>query len=178
MNQVVKKIILSEDCTLEIIKGDITDENVDAIVNAANSNLKHGGGVAGAISQKGGPIIKIESNKIGFVPVGNVALTSAGDLPAKYIIHAVGPRWGEGEEEVKLKNAIINSIQLADRNKFESISMPAISSGIFGFPKEKCAEIIINTIKNYITTNNNIFLKTIRICLFDQEMVKIFLKYL
>jgi O-acetyl-ADP-ribose deacetylase (regulator of RNase III) len=178
MNQLIKKINLTEDCSLEIIMGDITDENVDAIVNAANSNLKHGGGVAGAISKKGGPIIQIESNKIGFVPVGNVALTSAGNLPAKCIIHAVGPRWGEGEEEVKLNNAVINSLQLAEKNKFESISLPAISSGIFGFPKERCAELIITAIKNYMSTNKKNILKVIRICLFDQETVKLFLKYL
>jgi O-acetyl-ADP-ribose deacetylase (regulator of RNase III) len=116
---------------LKLVQGDITIEEVDAIVNAANSHLKHGGGVAGAIVRKGGLVIQEESDKIGYVPVGEVALTTAGGLPARYVIHAVGPRWGEGDEDNKLKNAVLNSLKLATKENFQSVSLPAISSGIF-----------------------------------------------
>src|SRR5512139_1934358 len=90
--------------TLRLVQGDLTHRDVDAIVNAANSYLKHGGGVAGAIVRKGGRIIQDESNKIGYVPVGAAAITTGGKLKARYVIHAVGPRMGEGDEDNKLKN--------------------------------------------------------------------------
>jgi len=120
---------------LRLVKGDITERDVDVIVNAANSILNHGGGVAGAIVRKGGRLIQEESDKIGSVPVGSAVMTSAGKLRCKAIIHAVGPRMGEGEEDDKLKNAVRTSLLLASQNGFVSISMPAISSGTFGFPK-------------------------------------------
>lgn len=107
------KSVVVESAEIRIIKGDLTESNVDAIVNAANSHLKHGGGVAGAIVRKGGDIIQEESDRIGFVPVGNCAITSAGRLKAKYVIHTVGPRWGEGDEENKLKNAINSVLNMA-----------------------------------------------------------------
>lgn len=135
---------------LRLVLGDITERDVDAIVNAANSYLQHGGGVAGAIVKKGGHIIQEESDRVGFVPVGNAAITSAGRLPAKYVIHAVGPRMGEGDEDNKLKEAIINSLQLAEKKGIKSISIPAISSGIFGFPKDRCAMILVRMALDYI----------------------------
>ena len=131
------------DKTLRLVQGDLTERDVDAIVNAANSYLQHGGGVAGAIVRKGGQIIQEESNKIGFVPVGGVAITGAGKLPAKFVIHAVGPRMGEGDEDNKLKNAVLSSLLLATEKGLKSISIPAISSGIFGFPKDRCAAILV-----------------------------------
>ena len=94
--------------------------------------------------RKGGHIIQEESDRIGFVPVGNVAMTTAGKLPSKYVIHAVGPRMGEGDEDSKLKNAVLSSLMLASEKGLRSISFPAISSGIFGFPKDRCAKILIN----------------------------------
>src|SRR3990172_3915451 len=123
---------------IRLVQGDITEQKTDAIVNAANSHLQHGGGVAGAIVKKGGQIIQKESDKIGYVPVGKSAITTAGKLPSKYVIHAVGPRWGEGDEDNKLKSAVISSFKLADEKKLKSISIPAISAGIFGFPKDRC----------------------------------------
>ncbi len=96
---------------IKIVRGDITESDVDAIVNAANSYLQHGGGVAGAISRKGGPVIQQESNAIGYVPVGECAITSGGRLRAPYVIHTVGPRMGEGDEENKLKKAINNVLR-------------------------------------------------------------------
>ena len=161
---------------LRIKKGDITDEEVDAIVNAANSHLQHGGGVAGAIVRKGGRIIQEESNKIGYVPVGGVAVTSAGSLKAKYVIHAVGPRWGEGNEDEKLKNAVLNSLKKAQELELESISLPAISSGIFGFPKERCAKIMIKTIIDFFEENKESTLKVVNCCNIDDYTNNLFLE--
>ncbi len=159
---------------IKIINGDITEEKVDAIVNAANSYLKHGGGVAGAIVRKGGNIIQRESDRIGFVPVGQVALTKAGKLPARFIIHAVGPKWGEGDEDNKLRHAVKNSLELAERKNLKTITMPAISSGIFGFPKNRCAKIILNCIKKYFHSHPTGSLKEVRICLFDKLTIGVF----
>jgi O-acetyl-ADP-ribose deacetylase (regulator of RNase III) len=160
---------------VKIVKGDITEERVDAIVNAANSNLEHGGGVAGAIVRKGGKVIQEESDRIGFVPVGQAVLTGAGHLSAKFVIHTVGPRWGEGEENLKLKNAVESSLKLAEKENMHSISLPAISAGIFGFPKEECAEIILKTLFKYIKNHEDGSLREIRICLFDEFMIDTFL---
>ncbi len=174
MNQEIRQKEIVPGKWLKLVKGDITEERVDAIVNAANSHLRHGGGVAGAIVRKGGYEIQAESNKIGFVPVGEVALTGAGKLPAKYVIHAVGPRWGEGDEDIKLKNAVENSLKLSDEKGFKKISMPAISSGIFGFPKDRCAQILLRTISEYLQNHPTSFLSEVRICLFDQPTIEAF----
>jgi len=138
---------------ISIIKGDLTESGADAIVNAANSYLQHGGGVAGAIARKGGPVIQEESNAIGYVPVGECAVTSGGKLKARYVIHAVGPRWGEGDEHNKLRNAIRNVLSTAASKGFRSIALPAISAGIFGFPKAECAKIIIGEIASFLEGN-------------------------
>ncbi len=160
---------------LKLIKGDITAETVDAIVNAANSRLQHGGGVAGAIVRKGGRIIQEESNRIGFVPVGEAALTGAGALPARHVIHAVGPRWGEGDEDMKLKNAVENSLRLAEKEGLKTISIPAISSGIFGFPTERCAGIILHTVGSYFEEHPGGSLREVRICIIDEPTMSVFL---
>ncbi len=161
---------------LRLVKGDITERDVDAIVNAANSHLKHGGGVAGAIVRRGGRVIQEESDRIGFVPVGSAALTTAGSLPCKAVIHAVGPRMGEGDEDDKLKNAVVSSLRLASRNGFRSISMPAISSGIFGFPKDRCAEILVNESRRFLQDNPDTSLETVEFCIFDDETLGHFLR--
>jgi len=159
--------------TIRIIRGDLTESSVDAIVNAANSYLQHGGGVAGAISRKGGSIIQEESNRIGYVPVGRAALTSAGNLKARYVIHAVGPRWGEGDEEEKLKNAVLSALTLASEKGFVSLSLPAISAGIFGFPKERCASIMVKEVMDYLT-NNKTSLKEVNFYLMDPDIIQFF----
>lgn len=153
---------------------DITERNTDTIVNAANSYLRHGGGVAAAIVRKGGAIIQEESNKIGFVPVGSAVMTTAGRLSCKAVIHAVGPRMGEGNEEYKLKKAIINSLLLASIQKFCSISIPAISSGIFGFPKDKCAKILVGETKRFLEQNEESSIKVIEFCIIDDETINCF----
>jgi O-acetyl-ADP-ribose deacetylase (regulator of RNase III) len=129
---------------LRLVSADLAERDVDAIVNAANSHLQHGGGVAGAIVRKGGRVIQEESDKIGTVPVGGAAITTGGALKARYVIHAVGPRMGEGDEDNKLKNAINSVLNLAAEEKLRSISVPAVSAGIFGFPKDRCAKILVN----------------------------------
>lgn len=159
---------------LRLILGDITERDVDAIVNAANERLQHGGGVAGAIVKKGGQIIQEESNKIGYVPVGNAAITTAGKLPAKFVIHAVGPRMGEGDEDNKLKSAVFNSLRLASEKGLKSLSMPAISSGIFGFPKDRCAKILISESLSFLNKYKDSSLEVVEFCIFDEETLKYF----
>jgi len=161
---------------IRLVQGDITEQGTDAIVNPANSYLRHGGGVAGAIVRKGGQIIQEESDKIGYVPVGKAAVTTAGRLKAKYVIHAVGPRWGEGDEDNKLRSAVLSSLKLASEKNLKTISIPAISSGIFGFPKDRCAEILIRESSEYLLKNPETSLREIDICIFDEETVKIFLR--
>lgn len=153
---------------IKIMVDDITERDTDAIVNAANNYLKHGGGVAGAIVRKGGHIIQEESDRIGFVPTGSAVITSAGSLKAKYVIHAVGPKWGEGDEENKLKNAVLKTLRIADEHKLKSISFPAISSGIYGCPKDMVARILVNTVVEYLNTQNTT-LDYVEFCLFDED---------
>ena len=173
---------------MRLVNGDITERNVDAIVNAANSFLKRGGGVAAAIVREGGTIIQEESDRIvtskGPVPVGTAVATTAGKLPCKAVINAVGPRMGEGNEDYKLRKAIKSSLLLASKDGFRSISMPAISSGIFGFPKGRCAKILIEESKTFLQgnndecrNNNNTTLSTLDIiefCIFDDETLDYF----
>jgi len=162
--------------TLRLVKGDITERNVDVIVNAANSYLRHGAGVAGAIVRKGGYVIQEESDKIGFVSVGSAVITTAGKLPCKAVIHAVGPRMGEGDEDNKLKSAVRNSLILASLKGFRSISMPAISSGIFGFPKNRCAQILISESTKFVHSNPQTTIETIEFCMYDDETLSYFTK--
>lgn len=160
--------------TLKLVHGDLTAEAVDAIVNAANEHLAHGGGVAGAIVRRGGRIIQEESDRIGYVPVGQAAITGAGSLPAHYVIHAVGPRWGEGDEDQKLASALRSALTLADARGLRSIAAPAISSGIFGFPKERCAEILVETALEFLRAHPHSPLREIRFTLIDTLSVEIF----
>jgi O-acetyl-ADP-ribose deacetylase len=164
---------------LEIVQGDITGEAVDAIVNAANSHLQHGAGVAGAIVRRGGYQIQQESTEWvqqhGTVGHTEPAYTSAGKLPCRYVIHAVGPVWGEGDEDAKLASAIRGSLQLADRLELASIAFPAISTGIFGFPKERAARIFFETLQDYFSANPTSGLKLVRLTLYDRPSLTIFL---
>jgi O-acetyl-ADP-ribose deacetylase len=166
--QLIDEIRISNDKIIRLIKGDITDQNVDVIVNPANSYLKHGGGVAGAIVRKGGKIIQTESDRIGFVSVGSSVITTSGELPCQAIIHTVGPKMGEGNEDFKLSKSIHSSLSLASDNSYNSISIPAISSGIFGFPKDRCANILLDESIKFLQ-NNNTTLETIEFCIIDDE---------
>jgi O-acetyl-ADP-ribose deacetylase (regulator of RNase III) len=161
---------------LELVDGDLTEQSTDAIVNAANANLILGGGVAGAIRTKGGPRIQEECNKIGGTFVGGAVITTGGNLKAKHIIHAVGPRMGEGQEDTKLKNATLNSLKLADQHKLKSIAFPAISTGIFGFPIDRCAVIMISTVIAYLRGKTT--LERVVICLWGRDAYSVFEKEL
>jgi len=164
-----------KDKKIAILLGDITDMNVDAIVNAANNELQHGGGVALAIVKKGGNIIQEEGSKIGFCETGKAVITTGGNLKANYVIHTVGPIYGEGDEDKKLKNAVLNCLNLSDSKNLKSIAFPAISAGIYHFPKDRCAKIMLNTIVEYIK-NTNSDLKEIYIVLYDNDTFRIFAK--
>jgi O-acetyl-ADP-ribose deacetylase (regulator of RNase III) len=135
---------------LEILEGDITELEVDAIVNPANEQLQLGSGVAGAIREKGGPSIQEECNRIGGTVVGTAVMTGAGHLKARRVIHAVGPRMGEGDEDKKLAAAVRSALALADRRALKSIALPAISTGNFGFPMDRAARIILTEIQRFL----------------------------
>ncbi|MBN1867868.1 macro domain-containing protein [Candidatus Sumerlaeota bacterium] len=162
---------------LRLVQGDITEERVDAVVNAANSALAHGGGVAGAIVRKGGDEIQRESDRVAPVPVGGAAMTGAGRLPARAVIHAVGPRMGEGDEDAKLSSAVRSALRLACEKGFGSISMPAIGSGIFGYPKDRCAEALLSTTLEFLKENPETTLREVRFCNFDEPTCSIFLAH-
>jgi O-acetyl-ADP-ribose deacetylase (regulator of RNase III) len=155
--------------TIRLVSADITERDVDAVVNAANSRLQHGGGVAGAIVRKGGQVIQEESNKIGYVPAGAAVITTGGKLKARYVIHAIGPRMGEGDEDNKLRNAITSVLKLATQEKLATISVPAISAGIYGFPKDRCAKILISETVAFLKNNVESSLGLVEFCIFDQE---------
>ena len=157
---------------LELTQGDITDQTIDAIVNAANAALQMGGGVAGAIRRKGGPAIQEECNRIGGTHVGGAVITTGGNLAAKYVIHAVGPKHGEEHEDTKLKDATLNSLILADQKNLKSIAFPAISTGIFGFPKDRCATIMLSTTIAYLEGPTK--LEKVVYCLYDMKTLEIF----
>jgi O-acetyl-ADP-ribose deacetylase (regulator of RNase III) len=161
---------------IRLTSADLTERDVDAIVNAANSRLQHGGGVAGAIVRKGGRIIQEESDAIGFVPVGGAAVTSGGKLRARHIIHAVGPRMGEGDEDRKLKSAIASVLKLAAEKGFASIAVPAISAGIFGFPRDRCAKILVGETAAFLRDNPASTLKLVEFCIVDAEAFELFRK--
>jgi len=157
---------------LELLDGDLTEMDTDAIVNAANAQLILGGGVAGAIRRKGGPKIQAECDKTGGTFVGGAVITTGGNLNARHVIHAVGPRMGEGDEDQKLKNATLNSLKVADENHLKSISFPAISTGIFGFPIERCAEIMLKTTIDYLKGQTG--LERVGFCLFGRDSYEVF----
>ncbi|QHS62601.1 O-acetyl-ADP-ribose deacetylase [Chitinophaga agri] len=147
---------------ITLIQGDITKMEVDAIVNAANTSLLGGGGVDGAIHRAGGPAILEECRRIrdrqGRCAPGEAVITTAGKLPAKYVIHTVGPVWNKGNEEEKglLRSAYISSLQLAVKNGVGTIAFPNISTGVYRFPKEVAAEIAIAAVKDFMAQDNRI----------------------
>ncbi len=161
---------------IELVQCDITESESDAIVNAANSQLILGAGVAGAIRSKGGPSIQEECDGIGHCPVGEAVITGGGNLKARHVIHAVGPRQGEGGEEEKLKNATLNSLKVADENNLKSITFPAISTGIYGFPLDACARIMLTGTKQYLSGTTG--LQRVVFALFDNKSLDAFNKHL
>ncbi len=160
------------DTTIEIVEGDLTDLATDAIVNPANANLVLGGGVAGAIARRGGPSIQAECDRHGPIEVGEAALTGAGELAAGAVIHAVGPRMGEGDEDEKLANATRGALALAEQHGLRSIALPAISTGIFGYPLERCAQVMLGTIIAFVAPGAQ--LDRVVICLWGADACRCF----
>jgi O-acetyl-ADP-ribose deacetylase (regulator of RNase III) len=163
---------------IELLKGDITKIKTDAIVNAANSSLMGGGGVDGVIHRAGGPAILEECRKIiarqGRCATGEAVITTGGNLPAKFVIHTVGPVWngGQYDEENKLANCYKNSLRLAVENNCRSIAFPNISTGIYHFPKKEAAQIAISTVKAFLANDHTIELMTF-VC-FDDENYELY----
>ncbi|MCS6829830.1 MAG: macro domain-containing protein [Armatimonadota bacterium] len=177
MGQILAQTGFSSGQRLALVQGDLTKEQVDAIVNAANEWLQHGGGVAGAIVRAGGEIIQEESNRIGRVPTGSAAVTGAGRLPARYVIHAVGPIWSNytpEEADRLLASAVHSSLQRADELGIATIAFPAISSGIYGFPKDRCAKVMIGAIEEYFTRHPSSSVKEVRLVLIDTPTMQAF----
>jgi O-acetyl-ADP-ribose deacetylase (regulator of RNase III) len=163
-----------------LVAGDITGERVDAIVNAANNRLIHGGGVAGAIVRRGGSSIQQESNewvrRNGPLQRGQAAVTAAGALPCQAVIHVAGPVWGEGDEDAKLRDAVRAALQTAADRRYGSLALTAISTGIFGFPKERGAQIILAAIEEWSQALTETTLREIRVTLLDETTQTIFLE--
>lgn len=180
MNKVLKESKFPTGQIIQFVQGDITTEEVDAIVNAANEHLQHGGGVAWAISKRGGPTIQKESDQWvqtkGTVEHAHPAWTSGGQLPARYVIHAVGPVWGRGDEDTKLSEAVTGSLRVADELDLKTVAFPAISTGIFGFPKERAAKVILETIESYFDENTSSGIVVVKLVLFDQSTADAFLQ--
>jgi O-acetyl-ADP-ribose deacetylase (regulator of RNase III) len=169
-------VITMNNTTLELVEGDITDLDVEAIVNAANENLVLGCGVAGTIKRRGGPSVQEECRRIGSTGVGTAVITGAGKMKFKHVIHAVGPRMGEGDEDRKLSAAVRSSLALADRHGLKSVAIPAISTGNFGFPVERCARILLTEVHRYLQGGTK--LQRVIVCLFDETTWKLFAREL
>ncbi|MGH1435108.1 MAG: O-acetyl-ADP-ribose deacetylase [Lewinella sp.] len=165
---------------IKLLKGDITKLEVDAIVNAANTSLLGGGGVDGAIHRAGGKAILDECiqirNRQGGCDVGEAVITTAGELPAKFVIHTVGPHWNEGQsnEKQKLKNCYLNSLKLAEDNKLKSIAFPNISTGVYRYPKAAAAAIAIDAVRNATLA----FVETVYFICFDEENYRLYFETL
>jgi O-acetyl-ADP-ribose deacetylase (regulator of RNase III) len=172
-NKTENRVTVMMDRTqLELVEGDITDLEVDAIVNPANDQLQLGTGVAGAIRSKGGPSIQEECNRIGGTPVGTAVMTGAGHLKAKRVIHAVGPQMGQGDEDKKLAAAVRAALALADRRGMKSIALPAISTGNFGFPIDRAARIMLTEIHRFLQGGTK--LDRVVVCLYGEETFGVF----
>ncbi|MBN2255707.1 MAG: macro domain-containing protein [Deltaproteobacteria bacterium] len=179
---VIKRIEYPENREFVVVVHDLLAEPVDCIVNAANGMLAHGGGVAAAIANKAGRRLVEEGDEIvrrqGIIPVGSAVVTTAGDLPFKGVIHAVGPRMGEGDEEGNLMRALMSAFSRAHENGWFSLSFPGISSGIFSVPHYICARSYINAVNDYYKEYPRSSLATIRLCLMEGPLLNEVRKHL
>jgi O-acetyl-ADP-ribose deacetylase (regulator of RNase III) len=161
-----------EDRTLRIVEGNIALLDVEAVVNAANKQLVLGGGVAGAIRTYGGPSIQEECRRLAPIETGQAVLTGGGNLKARHVIHAVGPVSGEGDEDAKLRRATLGSLEIAKEHRLSSIAFPAISTGIFGFPIGRAAEIMLDAALKFL--RENVHPKVVIFCLYDRGAAEVF----
>lgn len=163
---------------ITLTRGDITEQETDAIVNPSNTGLVLGGGVSGAIRMKGGPTIQAEMDRIGRCEVGSAVVTRGGDLKARYVIHAVGPKRGEEDGDAKLASATREALRRAGELGLESIALPAISTGIFGYPMERAADIMLRTAMDYFESGEPKSLKKAVFCLWSDDAYDIFARTL
>jgi O-acetyl-ADP-ribose deacetylase (regulator of RNase III) len=161
---------------IKLSQGDLTEVDADAIVNAANNDLILGGGVAGAIRVKGGPTIQEECNRIGAIALGEAAITGAGRLKARHVIHAASMRLGESASEANLRAATRNALRRANENSLKSIAFPAIGTGIAGFPIERCAQVMLEEVHAHLKGSTT--LERVDFVLFDRPSVEVFEKTL
>ncbi|HEX9666168.1 MAG TPA: macro domain-containing protein [Thermodesulfobacteriota bacterium] len=162
---------------ITVIKGDITEIEVDAIVNAANTDLILGSGVAGAIRKKGGDLIQNECNEIGSIPLGEAAITGAGNLRARYVIHAAGMHLGGRVSEVSLKDTTNNSLLRASEKNLKKIAFPAIGTGAGGFPMKDCARVMVDTVSEFLEDKHT-SIERVYFVLFDEDSFDVFDHYL
>lgn len=178
MNKILRTVRFPNKVHLKLIEGDITLSEVEAITNPANEQLIHGGGLAGVLSRKAGPALQKESTawvrEKGPVSHHLPAHTGAGNLPFKAVIHAVGPVWGSGDEDRKLGGAVRGALQLAEKLNLESLALPAISTGIFGFPLERAAGVILAAVRDFCGQDGLQSLKEVEIVIFDSQSALIF----
>ncbi len=163
---------------IEIIQGDITRLKVDAIVNAANTSLLGGGGVDGAIHRAAGPELLAECRTLNGCPIGEARITQGYNLPAKYVIHTVGPVWhgGNSGEPQKLASCYRQSLELAEKNNLTSVAFPNISTGVYGYPKKEAATIAVREVRNFLEEANSI--NRVIFCIFDEENYQIYQEFL
>jgi len=157
---------------ITILQGDLTEQDADAIVNAANNDLQLGGGVAGAIRRKGGPSIQMECDRIGPVPLGEAAITTGGNLEARYVIHAASMRLGGATEERNLRLSTRNSLLRASENGLRTIAFPAVGTGIAGFPMRRAAEVMIEEALKHLQGSTS--LEEVRFVLYDRPALETF----
>ncbi len=178
MRKVIAKYRLSPTHTLTLVQGDLTQEPAEAIVNAANAYLQHGGGLAAAIVRRGGRVIQRESDAWlrahGPLRHDQAAVTSAGALPARYVIHVVGPRWGSGHEATKLRAAVHAALRAAQELGVTSVALPAISTGIFGYPVGQAAEVILRALQQAAAQGLAPTVRDLRVVLYDAATARIF----
>jgi O-acetyl-ADP-ribose deacetylase (regulator of RNase III) len=178
MSPVLAEHHLATGVSFALVEGDLTQAPLDAVVNAANPQLQHGGGLAAAISRRGGPDVQRESNawvqQNGLARFDQPAVTGPGQLPCRCLIHAVGPVWGEGDEDRKLNVAVRSSLAAASALRLASVGLPALSTGIFGFPKARAAPIIFDAVTGYLTENPNASLRRVELFVFDRPTLEVF----
>jgi O-acetyl-ADP-ribose deacetylase (regulator of RNase III) len=176
MTESLGRLELPDGRVFEAVVSDLLAEPVDAIVNAANGHLAHGGGVAAAIARAAGPELEADGDRLvrtrGRVPVGSAVVTTAGDLPFQGVIHAVGPRQGEGDEEAKLVSALVSAFSRAAERGWRSVAFPAVSSGIFAVPHDVCARAYVRAVREYFTAHPESSLQTVRLALFGGPIVE------
>jgi O-acetyl-ADP-ribose deacetylase (regulator of RNase III) len=178
MNRVLRSKISEYQTEIQLIQGDITAVEADGVVNPANSQLMHGGGLAGTLARKAGPALQQESTawvrEHGPVSHSSPAYTGPGDLPFQAVIHAVGPVWGSGDEPEKLQAAVLGSLERALELELKSLAIPAISTGIFGYPLQEAAQVILRTVGDFASQGRSRKLSRILIVLYDDRASAVF----